>query len=185
MDCCWDFLLMLMLLLHFALLHKDWSAFFVSSCCKELSFVVIFFYICSLYCFRLADHSLSFFFFFFRFLLRLSGGGSLVRDGHGRFIFGYFYFLNQKIPRFVDYFLNEQKTPFIALKTGDNITEIGMKGKRLKKNWKAFILQHQLQHNDVLIFIPESMTVFPVLIFDSKGDEKIFPLVPCISYPLL
>ncbi|XP_027174408.1 uncharacterized protein LOC113774025 [Coffea eugenioides] len=83
-----------------------------------------------------------------------------------------------KIPRFVDYFLNEQKTTFIALRTGDNITEIGMKGKRLKKNWKAFILQHQLQHNDVLIFIPESKTVFTVLIFDSNGDEKIFPWYP-------
>nr|XP_027117253.1 uncharacterized protein LOC113734778 [Coffea arabica] len=45
MDCCWDFLLMLMLLLHFALLHKDWSAFFICDCCNELSFFVILCYI--------------------------------------------------------------------------------------------------------------------------------------------
>ncbi|XP_027084851.1 uncharacterized protein [Coffea arabica] len=80
-----------------------------------------------------------------------------------------------QIPRFVDHFINRERTPTLLIKTGHRTTQIGVKHGRLQRNWRTFILDHQLQHNEVLVFIPESETVFTVLIFDDTGVEKIFP----------
>nr|XP_027070712.1 uncharacterized protein LOC113695764 [Coffea arabica] len=79
-----------------------------------------------------------------------------------------------KLPRFVHHFLNAERTPTIVLKTGHNITEVGIKANRLKRNWRKFVLDHHLQHNDTLVFIPESQANFAVLIFDSNGVERFF-----------
>ncbi|XP_071940337.1 uncharacterized protein [Coffea arabica] len=80
-----------------------------------------------------------------------------------------------QIPRFVDHFINHERTPTLLIKTGYRSTQIGVKCERLRRNWRTFVLEHQLQHNETLVFIPESETVFTVLIFDDTGVEKIFP----------
>ncbi|XP_071910339.1 uncharacterized protein [Coffea arabica] len=81
----------------------------------------------------------------------------------------------QKIPRFIDHFINGTKTPMLLLNTGNKSARIGVKHKCLHKNWRDFILGHQLQHNETLVFVPESENIFTVLIFDDTGVEKIFP----------
>ena len=82
---------------------------------------------------------------------------------------------DQEIPPFINYFINGQKTPSLILKTGTQSLEVGIQGTHIKKNWSTFVLKHNLNHNDILVFIPESETVFCVIIFDPYGVEKIFP----------
>ncbi|XP_027163414.1 uncharacterized protein LOC113783621 isoform X2 [Coffea eugenioides] len=80
-----------------------------------------------------------------------------------------------KIPRFIDHFINGSKTPKLLINTGNKSTQIGVKHERLHQNWRGFILEHQLQHNETLVFVPESENIFTALIFDDTGVEKIFP----------
>ncbi|XP_027180131.1 uncharacterized protein LOC113778827 [Coffea eugenioides] len=80
-----------------------------------------------------------------------------------------------KIPRYIDHFINGIKTPMLLINTGHRSAQIGVKHKRLHQNWRDFVLQHQLQHNETLVFVLESENIFTVLIFDDTGVEKNFP----------
>ena len=63
----------------------------------------------------------------------------------------------------------------LLINTGNKSTQIGVKHERLHQNWRDFILEHQLQHNETLVFVPESENIFTALIFDDTGVEKVFP----------
>ena len=63
----------------------------------------------------------------------------------------------------------------LLINTRHKSTQIGVKHKQLQRNWRDFVIKHHLQHNKTFVFVPESKTIFTVLIFDHTGVEKIFP----------
>nr|XP_027082831.1 uncharacterized protein LOC113705242 isoform X2 [Coffea arabica] len=82
---------------------------------------------------------------------------------------------NFKVPRFVAQFVHSSKTPSITLRTGNKTITITMRGRQFTDNWNIFVAEHQLQFREVLVFVPESITTYTVLIYDRHGAEKHFP----------
>nr|XP_027102684.1 uncharacterized protein LOC113723902 isoform X2 [Coffea arabica] len=80
-----------------------------------------------------------------------------------------------KIPKLVSVFINETTTPVITLRAGYRLLQVNINGRAFTGNWSSFVLQHDLQLNEKLVFIPETVNSFTVQVYKTDGTEKIFP----------
>lgn len=79
------------------------------------------------------------------------------------------------LPEFANLRLNEDSTPTITLTNGHKYYHVGMTSRCFDQNWNRFVIDHDLNNGQILLFIPQSKTPFAVLVFDRKGIEKLFP----------
>ncbi|KAK6916108.1 Replication factor A, C-terminal [Dillenia turbinata] len=100
---------------------------------------------------------------------------NLIKEHHALLVRHRGNLIFDEISRFVHHFLNSERTPTIILKMGTHSIEVRIQQGHFKKKRKDFVTVHNLQHKDILVFLPEAETIFYVIIFDANGEEKIFP----------
>ncbi|KAL3529436.1 hypothetical protein ACH5RR_008758 [Cinchona calisaya] len=73
------------------------------------------------------------------------------------------------------YKFRREKTPTIVLTSGRKTYSIGINKKSFTHNWNKFVLDLNLQHGELLFFIPQPLNSIAVLIFGTNGIEKMYP----------